>query len=119
MKKLLAALVFFGLLGYVMYPSHAGPPPTGYQKQATFLLFCDKDEAALLLAVSSSFHEYISATADIREGVMKLFLFEDPDDRSMSIVVTQGGETCLVFSGENISHFDEPDYIPSEGDTDT
>ena len=65
------------------------------------------------------FHEYISTTADIRDGAMKLFLLEDPDDKSMSIMVTQGGESCLIFSGENIEHFDIPAYIPKEGDEET
>ena len=113
-KRLVAVL-----LCSVVPFAFGGPPPTGYQKQAPFLLFCDKNEATLLFAVSSSFHEYISATADIRNGEMKLFLLEDADDKSMSIVVTQGGETCLIFSGENIQHFDEPDYIPKDGDEET
>ena len=71
----------------------------------------------MLYAVQSSFHEYISLTAEIgKAGDMTLYLLEDPDDKSMSVVVTNDGETCLVFSGDNTEKFDEPDYIPSEQD---
>jgi len=71
----------------------------------------------MLYAVQSSFHEYISLTSEIgKEGDMTLFLLEDPDDKSMSVVVTSDGETCLIFSGDNTKHFDEPDHIPSEQD---
>lgn len=95
----------------------AGPPPGSYPKQVPFILYCHKDEATMLYAVQSSFHEYISLTAEIgKAGDMMLYLLEDPDDKSMSVVVTNDGETCLVFSGDNTEHLDEPDYIPSEKD---
>jgi hypothetical protein len=111
MKLLLLILMMISPLAY------AGPPPDSYPKQVPFILYCHKDEATMLYAVQSSFHEYISLTAEIgKAGDMMLYLLEDPDDKSMSVVVTNGGETCLVFSGGNTEHLDEPDYIPSEKD---
>ena len=110
-KILLTLLLTFSAV------SQAGPHPGSYPKQVPFILYCHKDEATMLYAVQSSFHEYISLTAEIsKAGDMMLYLLEDPDDKSMSVVVTNDGETCLVFSGDNTEHFDEPDYIPSEKD---
>ena len=114
LRRLLAVL-----LCSVVPFAFGGPPPDGYPKQVPFMLFCHPDETMMISAIQKSFHEYISATADIRDGAMKLFLLEDPDDKSMSIMVTQGGESCLIFSGENIEHFDIPAYIPKEGDEET
>ena len=110
-----------GLLAGFFMTATAGPPDDGrgQVKQVMFYLYCHPDETMMVAAIQKSFHEYISATADVKDGAMKLFLLEDPDDKSMSIMVTQGGESCLIFSGENIQHFDVPAYIPSEGDTDT
>tara|TARA_R100001530_G_scaffold134631_2_gene109885 strand:- start:717 stop:1064 length:348 start_codon:yes stop_codon:yes gene_type:complete len=110
-RIIIVALMLFPFL------ASAGPPAGSYPKQVPFILYCHKDESVMLYAVQSSFHEYISATSDIGdEDDMKLFILEDPDDKSMSIIVTNGGETCLVFNGSNTEHFDEPDYIPSEKD---
>ena len=109
--------ILFIALALIPFSLQAGPPPGSYPKQVPFILYCHKDEATMLHAVQSSFHEYISLTAEIgKEGDMTLFLLEDPDDKSMSVVVTSDGETCLIFSGDNTEHFDEPDYIPSEED---
>ena len=118
MKQLIKLFLTGFLAGFFM-TAVAGPPPDGYPKQVPFMLFCHPDETMMISAIQKSFHEYISATADIRDGAMKLFLLEDPDDKSMSIMVTQGGESCLIFSGENIEHFDIPAYIPKEGDEET
>jgi len=114
-------LFLTGLLAGFFMTAVAGPPDDGRGgvRQTMFSLFCHPSETMMLLALQKSFHEYISATADIGDGAMKLFLLEDPDDRSMSIMVTQGGESCLIFSGENLQHFDAPPYIPKEGDQET
>ena len=120
MKHLIKLFLTGFLAGFFM-TAVAGPPDDGRGgvRQTMFYLYCHPDETMMIAAIQRSFHEYISATADVKDGAMKLFLLEDPDDKSMSIMVTQGGESCLIFSGENIEHFDVPAYIPSEGDTDT
>ena len=120
MKHLIKLFLTGFLAGFFM-TAVAGPPDDGRGgvRQTMFYLYCHPDETMMIAAIQRSFHEYISATADVKDGAMKLFLLEDPDDKSMSIMVTQGGESCLIFSGENIQHFDVPAYIPSEGDTDT
>ena len=93
---------------------HAAPPPGGYPKQVPFMLFCHKDEGLMLKAIERSFHEYIFAVGEAGGGV--LYFTRDPDDGSFSVVGTLGGETCVIFNGENLEEFDEPPYRPKEGD---
>lgn len=96
--------------------AQAGPPPGGYPKQVPFMLFCHPDQSTMLESVQSSFHEYIFGVGDFMEGGGVLFFLRDPDDGSFSIVGTIGGETCIVFNGENFTLSDEPPYRPKEGD---
>ena len=117
MKKLLAAIVFFGLIGYVMYPVHAGPPAGGYPKQVPFMLFCHKDESLMLRALARSFGEYIFAEGTASDGT--LFFLRDPRDGSFSVAGTVGGETCVIFNGENMEIFDEPPILPTPEEKDT
>ena len=95
----------------------AGPPPGGYPKQVPFMLFCHKDEALMLKAIERSFNEYIFAAGTAGGGI--LYFTRDPDDGSFSVGGTLGGETCVIFNGENLEDFDEPPYIENEGDEDT
>ena len=98
---------------------YAAPPPDSYQKQVPFLLFCHKDENLIVEAIQKSFGEYIFATGDVMDGRMKMFFFKDPDDKSFTIGATMGDETCVIFSGDNLEHFDKPPYIMKEGDEKT
>ena len=112
MKKLFLFALFF-----IPFIVSAGPPPGGYPKQVPFMLFCHKDEALMLKAIERSFNEYIFAAGTTGGGI--LYFTRDPDDGSFSVVGTLGGETCVIFNGENLEDFDEPPYIEKEGDEDT
>ena len=114
MRKILAIVFMLFLI-----PAFAGPPPDSYQKQVPFLLFCHKDENLIIKAIQKSFGEYIFATGDVANGMMKMFFFKDPDDKSFTIGATMDDETCVIFSGENLEHFDKPPYIMKEGDEKT
>ena len=114
-KNLLTAAA---LVAAFFMPARAAtePPPGSYPKQVPFVMICHQVEAALLDGVAKSFGEYISVTAEMHDGEMIFYLLEDPRDKSMSVVMTYAGETCLVFNGEKMERHDPPPVLPSASD---
>jgi len=92
----------------------AGPPDGGRALQVPFLIYCHPSENDMVAAIAKSFGEHIALTADIGDH-MKLIIFLNEEKKTLSIVGT-AEESCLIFSGKNIEHFERPPYMPKEGD---
>jgi hypothetical protein len=71
----------------------------------------------MVAAIAKSFGEHIALTADVGDH-MKLIVFLNEETKTLSIVGT-AQESCLIFSGKNIEHFEKPPYMLKEGDEDT
>jgi len=108
MKHLLILLMLFTSTAY------AGPPDGGRPLQVPFLLYCHPSETDMVAAVAKSFGEHIAITADVGDH-MKLLIFLNEETRTLSIMGT-AEESCLIFSGKNVEHFERPPYMPKEGD---
>ena len=109
MRKILAIVFMLFLI-----PAFAGPPDGGRPLQVPFLLYCHPSETDMVAAVAKSFGEHIAITADVGDH-MKLIIFLNEEKKTLSIVGT-AEESCLIFSGKNIEHFERPPYMPKEGD---
>ena len=111
MKKLLTILTLL-----VTSSVLAGPPPGGQVRMIPFRAYCHPDENLMIAAVMKSFGQHIAMTADVAGGMMTLYVFENPEDKSMSIMATSRSappiESCLIFSGENVEHFVRPTMMP-------
>ena len=109
-------LSVFLLLGLHLPVSHAGPPPGGQIRMIPFRMYCHPDETLMIAAVMQSFGQHISMTSDVNGGVMTLYIFENPEEKSLSIMATSRQspplESCLIFSGENVEHFIRPSLMP-------
>ena len=118
MKKiLLINLIACLLIGAIWsVRASAGPPSGGEVRMIPFRTYCHKDENLMIAAVMKSFGQHIAMTADVAGGMMTLYLFENPKDKSMSIMATSREapplESCLIFSGENVEHFVRPAMMP-------
>ena len=110
MRKLLFALLLLAARAL------AGPPPGGQIRMIPFRAYCHPDENLMIAAVMKSFGQHIAMTADVAGGMMTLYLFENPDDKSMSIMATSRDapprESCLIFSGSGVEHFIRPTMMP-------
>ena len=96
--------------------ANAGPPPGGQMRMIPFRAYCHPDETLMFAAVMKSFGQHIAMTADVAGGMMTLYVFENPDDKSMSIMATSRTsppkESCLIFSGSGVEHFIRPTMMP-------
>ena len=95
----------------------AGPPDGGRPLQVPFLLYCHPSETDMVAAVAKSFGEHIAITADVGDH-MKLLIFLNEETKTLSIMGT-AEESCLIFSGKNVEHFEKPPYMLKEGDEET
>ena len=95
----------------------AGPPDGGRALQVPFLLYCHPSENDMVAAIAKSFGEHIAITADVGDH-MKLIIFLNEETKTLSIMGT-AEESCLIFSGKNVEHFERPPYMPKEGDEET
>ena len=95
----------------------AGPPDGGRALQVPFLIYCHPSENDMVAAIAKSFGEHIALTADIGDH-MKLIIFLNEETKTLSIMGT-AEESCLIFSGKNVEHFERPPYMPKEGDEET
>ena len=70
----------------------------------------------MIAAVMKSFGQHISMTSDVADGAMTLYIFENLEEKSMSIMATSRIypplESCLLFSGEKVEHFVRPAVMP-------
>jgi len=106
----------FIILALMLFPflAFAGPPDGGRALQVPFLIYCHPSENDMVAAIAKSFGEHIALTADVGDH-MKLIIFLNEETKTLSIVGT-AEESCLIFSGKNIEHFERPPYMPKEGD---
>ena len=115
MKRLLTGILTGLMAGFFMTAS-AGPPPGGQVRMIPFRTYCHPNETLMVAAVMQSFGQHISITSDVNDGMMTLYIFENPEDKSLSIMATSRGapplESCLIFSGENVQHFVRPTMMP-------
>ena len=116
MKKLLLLL-----LALMVPVAYGGPPAGGEVRMIPFRTYCHSDENLMIAAVMKSFGQHIAMTADVAGGMMTLYVFENPEDNSMSIMATSREapplESCLIFSGENVEHFVRPTMMPPRDKT--
>jgi len=112
MKKLLFLITLFFCVN-----SFAGPPDGGRPLQVPFLLYCHPSENEMVAAIAKSFGEHIAITANVGDH-MKLLIFLNEETKTLSIMGT-AEESCLIFSGKNVEHFERPPYMPKEGDEET
>jgi hypothetical protein len=106
--------IFFAILALLPFALQAGPPDGGRPLQVPFLLYCHPSENDMVAAIAKSFGEHIAITADVGDH-MKLIIFLNEDTKTISIMGT-AEESCLIFSGKNVEHFEKPPYILKEGD---
>ena len=111
MKKFLLSLLLFPIMAF------AGPPDGGRPLQVPFLLYCHPSENDMVAAIAKSFGEHIALTADVGDH-MKLLIFLNEETKTLSIMGT-AEESCLIFSGKNVEHFERPPYMLKEGDEET
>jgi|24BtaG_2_1085350.scaffolds.fasta_scaffold39784_2 hypothetical protein len=115
MKKILVGLAL-AMFSLMLYEVKAGPPPGGEVRMIPFRTYCHPDETLMVAAVMKSFGQHISMTSDVAGGAMTLYIFENPDDGTMSIMATSREspplESCLIFSGSNVKHFIRPTMMP-------
>ena len=123
MKKiLLINLIAWFLIGAIWsVKTIAGPPPGGEVRMIPFRTYCHSDETLMIAAVMKSFDQHIAMPADVAGGAMTLYIFKNPDDKTMSIMATsreaQPLESCLIFSGSNVQHFVRPTMMPPRDKT--
>ena len=114
--KTITKMFLTGLLAGFFMTASAGPPPGGEVRMIPFRTYCHPDETLMIAAVMKSFGQHIAMTADVAGGMMTLYVFENPEDKSMSIMATSRQapplESCLIFSGDNVEHFVRPSMMP-------
>ena len=115
MKKTIVAIALF-MFSAMLYEVKAGPPPGGEVRMIPFRTYCHPDENLMIAAVMKSFGQHISMTSEVAGGMMTLYIFENPQDETMSIMATSRQspplESCLIFSGSDVKHFIRPNVMP-------
>jgi len=105
-RTLLSALVFFGLAGYITYPSHAEQrrnilPPPGTQPVPTqFMLYCTRDSAGMFHFLEHQYGEVIRAVLTKSRGEVDIYLTVDSgEDGTYTLVGVKDDTACILFSG--------------------